>query len=53
MKCIDVNVPIHIDHIKPRSKYPELELEFDNLQVLCATCNVKKSNIDETDYRSI
>lgn len=39
------------DHIKPRSKYPDLILEFDNMQVLCASCNLSKSNRHETDYR--
>lgn len=43
--------PLHVDHIKPRSKYPELELEVSNLQVLCADCNLGKSNRDETDWR--
>lgn len=42
---------ICVDHIKPRSKYPELELDEDNLQVLCGTCNQGKSNKDETDHR--
>lgn len=42
---------LHIDHIKPRSKYPELELDIDNLQVLCRSCNISKSNRDQTDYR--
>ena len=42
---------LHVDHIKPRSKYPELALEMDNLQVLCADCNVGKLNRDETDWR--
>lgn len=44
---------LHIDHILPRSKYPELELDFDNLQVLCNSCNDKKSNIYYWDYRPI
>jgi len=43
--------PPHVDHIKPRSKYPALELTFDNLQVLCHDCNIGKSNLDETDWR--
>jgi 5-methylcytosine-specific restriction endonuclease McrA len=43
---------MHVDHIKPRSKYPELELVFDNLQVLCEACNIGKSNTDETDFRA-
>jgi hypothetical protein len=51
MKCDAINVRIEVDHIKPRSKYPELELSFENLQVLCADCNRIKSNLNETDYR--
>lgn len=35
---------MHVDHIKPRSKFPELELVFDNLQVLCEDCNLGKGN---------
>jgi HNH endonuclease len=42
---------IHVDHIKPRSKFPDLELEFSNLQILCKICNLGKSNIDATDWR--
>lgn len=42
---------IHVDHIKPKSKYPELALNFLNLQVLCQDCNMGKSNLDETDWR--
>lgn len=41
----------HVDHIKPRSRYPELELDFDNLQVLCEACNIGKSNKFDTDWR--
>lgn len=44
-------ITIHIDHIKPRSKYPELELKKDNLQALCEDCNLGKGNLDETDWR--
>lgn len=43
--------PMHVDHIKPRSKYPELELALSNLQILCRPCNLGKSNKDETDWR--
>lgn len=35
-------VILHVDHIKPRSKFPELELEQSNMQVLCADCNIGK-----------
>jgi hypothetical protein len=45
-------VQIHVDHIKPRSTHPDLELEPDNLQVLCKACNVGKSNLDHTDWRA-
>lgn len=44
---------LHVDHIKPRSKFPELALDINNLQVLCATCNKGKGNWDETDFRDI
>ena len=35
---------IHVDHIKPRSKYPKLALDQSNLQPLCETCNLKKGD---------
>ena len=38
------NVELHVDHIKPWSKGGETVLE--NLQTLCATCNLGKSNIE-------
>lgn len=44
-------VSLHVDHIKPKSKYPELKYELSNLQVLCEDCNIGKSNEDETDWR--
>lgn len=43
--------PIQVDHIKPRSKHPELELAESNMQVLCKACNMGKSNKDKTDWR--
>lgn len=43
--------PLHVDHIKPRSTHPALELKVSNLQVLCEECNLGKSNWDETDWR--
>ncbi len=42
---------LHCDHIKPRSKYPELELDLTNTQTLCKACNIAKSNRDCEDYR--
>ena len=41
---------LHVDHIKSRSKHPELQLELSNLQVLCEACNIGKSNRDDTDW---
>lgn len=46
-------VVLHVDHIKPRSKYPELALEFNNLQILCSDCNIGKGNRYETDWRPL
>ena len=40
-------------HIKPRKTHPELALEFDNLQVLCADCNKRKGNKHSIDYRTL
>lgn len=42
---------IHVDHILPRSKFPEHALNPTNLQILCELCNVGKSNSDQTDWR--
>ena len=50
MKCGSASAP-SVDHIKPRSLFPELELEFDNTQVLCRSCNSSKGNRHEHDYR--
>ena len=44
-------IVVHVDHIKPRSKYPRLELVFDNCQILCECCNMGKSNKYKTDFR--
>lgn len=41
-----------VDHIKPRSKHPKLALDINNLQVLCNSCNMGKSNTHETDFRA-
>lgn len=46
------SVRIVVDHIKPLSKFWELRLSRDNLQVLCDECNMGKGAWDETDYRS-
>jgi 5-methylcytosine-specific restriction endonuclease McrA len=45
-------VTIDVDHVKSRSKYPELQLVKSNMQILCRCCNFSKSNRDETDWRA-
>lgn len=47
----DDGAVLHVDHIRPISKFPELALEESNLQVLCADCNLGKSNRYEDDHR--
>jgi 5-methylcytosine-specific restriction endonuclease McrA len=42
---------IHVDHIKPRSRFPLLQWEVNNLQVLCEDCNLGKGAWDRTDWR--
>ena len=44
--------PLHVDHILPRSRYPHLELELSNLQVLCRDCNMGKSDRYSTDWQA-
>ena len=44
-------ISIHVYHIKPRAKYPNLALDFNNLQVLCELCNKGKRHRDNTDFR--
>jgi 5-methylcytosine-specific restriction endonuclease McrA len=51
MCCLGKDKELHVDHIKPRSRYPNLALEFDNLQILCRDCNMSKGSDDETDFR--
>jgi 5-methylcytosine-specific restriction endonuclease McrA len=44
--------PLHVDHIKPRSKFPRLAIDINNLQVLCADCNLgKRAGIKPTGGR--
>lgn len=49
--CCGETKRVVVDHIKPRRRYPELALKFDNLQVLCNDCNMGKGAWDETDWR--
>ena len=45
------DVVLHVDHILPRSTHPDLALDINNLQILCADCNFGKSNTYKTDFR--
>jgi HNH endonuclease len=47
-----IDNPLHVDHIKPRSRFPELALDITNLQVLCMNCNRGKGASDITNWRS-
>lgn len=33
---------LQVDHLLPRSRYPHLALDLDNVQVLCIHCNSSK-----------
>lgn len=47
----DHGAVINVDHIRPRRTHPWLALVFENLQILCHTCNHGKGNWDSTDWR--
>ena len=53
--CVDCNrtrfdgVQLHGDHVKPRSKYPELALDPDNVVIRCEICN-KAKGAREIEY---
>ena len=47
----DDGVKLHVDHVLPRSKFPKLQWELSNLQVLCDACNLGKGAWDDTDFR--
>jgi len=53
MKCGASNRRIDVDHIKPKSLFPELALTFENMQVLCEICNQEKGVKSQIDYRSV
>lgn len=48
--CGASNTELHVDHIKPRSLYPKLALDPNNLQILCKACNYGKGNRDDTRF---
>jgi 5-methylcytosine-specific restriction endonuclease McrA len=42
---------VHVDHIRPRRKHPELALDIRNLQCLCQRChNSTKQAIESRDH---
>lgn len=41
---------LHVDHIKPRKRFPDLALDPKNLQVLCEECNHGKGNKFSIDW---
>lgn len=56
--CLDIHFggyrTFHIDHVKPKSNFPELENSYNNLVYSCSYVNIKKSdkievNIDPCD----
>lgn len=47
--CAECKKPLelkdsHIDHIKPITKYPQLNLDLENLQITHPSCNLSKSS---------
>lgn len=44
MACLCIDKVIHVDHIKPRSTFPQLEMDINNLQILCVDCNMGNPN---------
>ena len=44
-------VRMHVDHVEPRSKRPDLSLDKSNLQVLCEDCNLGKMDRCNSDFR--
>lgn len=37
-----------VDHIQPRARRPDLELDPDNLQPLCKPCHSRKTNLERS-----
>lgn len=42
--CFERGVPIHADHIKAFSQYPELRFELSNGRTLCVPCHKQTDN---------
>ncbi len=39
-----------VEHMKPKSKFPELEFDWDNLGYVCRKCNSEKSDKWDNQY---
>lgn len=50
LKC-EAEIELTIDHIYPKSIFPELCKVYKNFQTLCSTCNSNKNNLNIEDYR--
>lgn len=42
----------HVDHILPRSRFPQYELDISNMQVLCEHCNTHLKKTKVFDLRT-
>ena len=47
-KCMDVDFG-NVEHIRPKSKFPERMLDYQNLTLACRQCNTWKGNEDYDD----
>jgi 5-methylcytosine-specific restriction endonuclease McrA len=47
-RIVSTNIEAH--HIKPRSKFSKLELEPDNIVILCKNCNLELGNSGTVDW---
>lgn len=43
---------LHVDHVIPKYRRPDLALDLGNLQILCRRCNFAKGFHSQDDYRS-
>jgi len=47
--CEDGNIKGTVEHFKPKSKFPELEFDWENLLWACGDCNNLKNNKFDVD----
>lgn len=51
MLCHETEGQMHVDHIIPKSRAPQLALAMSNLQILCRACNIGKGDSCDKDFR--